>query len=63
MYDEEEGEELTCRDCRAQFVFSPGEQRLFEGRGFTPPVRCKQCRLVKAERRRTEAGSYEWARR
>lgn len=47
-------EERTCRDCNNVFVFTAGEQRFYEERGFTPPNRCKPCRdKRKAER---EAG-------
>ncbi len=39
--------ELTCRDCRAPFEFTEGEQEFFNAKGFTPPVRCGECRAKK----------------
>ena len=35
---------LTCNDCQSQFTFTEGEQAFFKERGFTPPVRCPECR-------------------
>lgn len=35
---------LFCQDCRADFVWTSGEQRFFSEKGFTPPKRCKGCR-------------------
>ena len=35
---------LTCADCRCQFTFTDGEQAFFKERGFTPPLRCPDCR-------------------
>lgn len=35
---------LTCRDCNGQFVFTEGEQSFFQEKGFTPPTRCAECR-------------------
>jgi CxxC-x17-CxxC domain-containing protein len=36
---------LTCTDCGAGFVFSAGEQRFFQEKGFShEPRRCKDCR-------------------
>ncbi|MBI5465113.1 zinc-ribbon domain containing protein [Candidatus Gottesmanbacteria bacterium] len=39
---------LTCRDCGAQFVWTAGEQEFYQQKGFTnPPTRCKDCRAKK----------------
>lgn len=38
---------LTCRDCRAPFIYTEGEQKFFEDRGFKPPSRCKACRQAR----------------
>ncbi len=36
---------LTCAVCRAEFVFSAGEQRFYAEKGFThEPRRCKNCK-------------------
>jgi hypothetical protein len=54
----------TCRDCLAPFVFTEGEKRFFEARGFTPPTRCPACRARKrAEREDAQFNSRrEYAR-
>ena len=36
--------QLTCRDCRAPFVFSAQEQAFFEEKSFVRPSRCVECR-------------------
>lgn len=37
--------DLTCSGCGAAFVFSAGEQKFFEDKGFkNDPKRCKSCR-------------------
>jgi len=42
---------INCRDCRTDFLFTAGEQSFFAERQFTPPTRCKACRMArKAER-------------
>ena len=41
------GVKLTCRDCGRQFVFTEGEQEFYERMGFTPPIRCRECRSNK----------------
>lgn len=39
---------LTCRDCGNQFVWTAGEQEFYQQKGFTnPPVRCPSCRQAK----------------
>lgn len=40
---------LSCMDCKADFLFSEGEQKFFTEKGFTPPKRCKDCRRKKRE--------------
>lgn len=39
-------QELTCQDCKNFFIFTEGEQAFYEGKGFTPPKRCADCRKV-----------------
>jgi len=44
-------ENLQCRDCEGEFVFSAEEQEFFDSKGFTnKPVRCKDCRSAKKQR-------------
>jgi CxxC-x17-CxxC domain-containing protein len=39
--------DVTCGQCGVTFVFSAGEQKFFEDKGFkNVPRRCKQCRAV-----------------
>lgn len=38
---------LLCKDCGKEFVFSAREQEFYEEKGFTNPVRCKECRDAK----------------
>ena len=36
---------LTCSDCGSQFVFTAGEQKFYQEKGFGhEPKRCKECR-------------------
>lgn len=36
---------LVCRDCSTSFSFTEGEQRFYQEKGFSAPVRCGECRL------------------
>ena len=39
---------LTCRDCGKQFVWTVGEQKFYQEKGFTnPPSRCPEDRAKK----------------
>ncbi len=38
---------LTCRQCGREFIFTKAEQEFYEGKGFTLPHRCKQCRSTR----------------
>jgi len=38
--------ESTCQDCGRPFIFTTGEQAFFDEKGFTPPKRCKPCRVA-----------------
>lgn len=42
--DEYEENIITCKDCGKSFEFTLNEQRFYEEKGFTSPVRCKVCR-------------------
>jgi hypothetical protein len=42
---------LICKDCGKEFIFTEGEQKFYEEKGFTnEPTRCKECRAAKKER-------------
>jgi DNA-directed RNA polymerase subunit RPC12/RpoP len=45
-----EDKNLTCRECKAGFVFTAGEQTFFSEKQLHDPVRCKECR----DRRKAE---------
>ncbi len=44
---------IHCTDCGKDFLFTAGEQRYYEQRGFNPPRRCKDCR----DKRKSEKDS------
>lgn len=38
---------LMCRDCRAEFLFTAGEQQFFQAKGLVnEPGRCPNCRAA-----------------
>lgn len=45
---------IVCKDCGKEFVFTEGEQEFYAQKGFSQPVRCKECRLA-AKMRREQA--------
>lgn len=45
-----EDKKITCKDCIKEFIFTVGEQKFYAQRGFSDPVRCKECR----EKNKTE---------
>lgn len=48
-------ETIICKDCGKEFVFTAGEQRFYEEKGFTnKPVRCKECREARKAQRNNE---------
>jgi hypothetical protein len=48
---EGEDENLECRDCGAEFVFSVGEQAFYKEKGFdNKPTRCAECKAAKKAR-------------
>lgn len=59
-----EDEMLTCVDCGRQFIFSGGEQRFYEQKGFqNKPNRCPECRQArKAMRAQGQSGGAPRAR-
>lgn len=49
-------EKIICRNCGKEFTFTVGEQRFYEEKGFSKPVRCKECRdKRKADRENQES--------
>lgn len=47
-------QELVCRDCKAPFVFTAGEQKFFAERQFVTPSRCKGCRNIRKQQKEAE---------
>lgn len=47
---------LKCRDCGKDFIWTAEEQDFYEGKGFTPPLRCKECRLQARARHDNNGG-------
>ena len=47
---ETQDKNLTCTDCGSSFVFSAGEQRFYQEKGFAhEPRRCRDCRSRKKD--------------
>lgn len=45
-------EEITCKDCGKDFLFSASEKEFFASKGFqNKPVRCKECRQSRKKKR------------
>lgn len=42
---------LICKDCGNEFVFTEGEQKFYEEKGFTNPTRCQECRKARKQQR------------
>lgn len=43
---------LYCKDCKAEFTFSEGEQEFYKEKGFdNEPQRCPDCRRAKKQSR------------
>ncbi|MBN1190054.1 MAG: zinc-ribbon domain containing protein [Dehalococcoidales bacterium] len=40
---------ITCNQCGKKFVFSEDEQEFYRGKGYSPPLRCKQCRSARQQ--------------
>lgn len=39
-----EDKTIVCKDCGTEFTFTAGEQEFYQTKGFSAPVRCKECR-------------------
>ena len=38
---------IICKDCGDSFTLSIGEQKFYEKKGLSLPIRCKKCRDAK----------------
>jgi len=48
---------LKCKDCGADFVWTASEQDFYQEKGFTnPPSRCASCRKIKKDQRFGDRG-------
>jgi len=47
---------LTCGDCKAEFVWTAGEQQFFSEKAWTAPKRCKPCRQLRKQERPKQDG-------
>lgn len=53
--EERKDKTIICKDCGKEFVFTVGEQEFYAEKGFqNEPVRCKECRVARKERRNQE---------
>lgn len=48
-----ENKKIKCKDCGIEFDFTVGEQKFFAEKGFSDPVRCKDCRSKKKNNQTT----------
>jgi len=50
---------ITCKDCKAEFVFTESEQAFYREKGFdNEPVRCPDCRRAKKQQKEGGNGGY-----
>lgn len=47
-----EDKTIVCKDCGKEFTFTAGEQEFYNEKGFSAPVRCKECRDKKRNEKR-----------
>ena len=41
---------IICKDCKAEFLFTEGEQQFYKEKGFdNEPVRCPECRKARKQ--------------
>lgn len=42
--------QLTCVDCKQDFIFPVRDQEFFEQHGWNDPIRCKKCQKARKEK-------------
>lgn len=42
--------QIKCQDCGEEFTFTINDQKFYEEKGFTPPKRCRNCRIMRKEK-------------
>ncbi len=58
--EEKQDKTIVCKDCGKEFVFTVGEQEFYAEKGFqNEPVRCKECRIARKQKRREEKQEKE----
>lgn len=51
---------LQCKDCGKEFIWTAGEQEFYQQKGFTnPPARCPDCRQKKKDQMRSERRMFD----
>jgi ssDNA-binding Zn-finger/Zn-ribbon topoisomerase 1 len=51
--------QLKCKDCDGDFVFTEGEQKFYNEKGFPDPIRCPDCRKAKKNARKNGKNDHE----
>lgn len=50
---------LVCKDCKAEFIFSEGEQEFYKEKGFdNEPQRCPDCRRANKQQKNNGNGGF-----
>lgn len=42
---------LKCKECGNDFVFTEGEQKFYEEKNFSNPIRCPECRRTRKQQK------------
>ncbi|MGB4659418.1 MAG: zinc-ribbon domain-containing protein [Mobilitalea sp.] len=51
---------ITCKDCKAEFVFTESEQAFYKEKGFdNEPQRCPECRKARKEQKGAQGGNRD----
>lgn len=54
-----EDKKIVCKDCGKTFFFTVRDQEFYKEKGFTnEPVRCKDCRIARKEKRASRTAQY-----
>lgn len=55
-----EDKTLACKDCGKDFVWTAGEQKFYEEKGFSnSPTRCPDCRKQRKDEKRSSDRMYD----